>query len=111
MTEYIVSWSAYGPSGRIQAETQEAATRYVEEQLWSCGLETQVMSWASTDPSEPWQGQFVILRSPVKRYGDMASFGVCVYPVGVTSFYDRQRDMLEAKKAVDLTQEIAHANQ
>lgn len=111
MLEFIVSWSAYGPSGRIQAETQEQATRFVEESLWRCGLETQVLLWTPTDPSPRWDGQFVILRSPVKRYGDMASFGVCVYPVGVTSFYDRQRDMLEAKKAVDLTQEIAHANQ
>ena len=111
MTEFIVSWSAFGPSGRIQAESQEAATRFVEEQLWRCGLETQVLQWKPDDPSEQWAGQFVILRSPVKRYGDMASFGVCVYPVGVTSFYDRQRDMLEAKKAVETTQEIVNANQ
>ena len=111
MTEFIVSWSAYGPSGRIQAESQEAATRFVEEQLWRCGLETQVLVWTPNDPCVRWEGQFVILRSSVKRYGDMASFGVCVYPVGVISFYDRQRDVLEAKKAVSETQEIVHANQ
>ena len=111
MQEFIVSWSAYGPSGRIQADSQELATRFVEEQLWRCGLETQVLQWTPTDPGEPWEGHFVILRSSVKRYGDMASFGVCVYPVGVTSFYDRQRDQLEAQRAVTATQEIAHANQ
>ena len=109
MAEYIVSWSAYGPSGRIQADSQEMATRFVEGRLWDCGLETKVVVFERTDPSAKWDGHFVILRSAVKRYGDMASFGVCVYPVGHTSFYDRQRDQLEAQKAVRETQEITHA--
>lgn len=111
MSEYIVSWSAYGPSGRIHAESQEMATRFVEGRLWDCGLETQVRVWEKSDPTQKWDGHFVILRSPVKRYGDMASFGVCVYPVGGTSFYDKQRDQLEAQKAVTETREIQHANQ
>lgn len=92
MSEFIVSWSAYGPSGRIQAETQELATRCVEEHLWALGLETKV------ERQDAFEGHFIILRSPVKRYGDMASFGVCVYEVGEKSFYDWQREILEAKK-------------
>lgn len=97
MPEFIVSWSAYGPSGRIEADTQIAATRHVEECLWGTGLETAVMYGQpeSLDPLQKFDGDFIVIKSKVKRYGDMASFGVCVYEVGGTSFYDRQRDQLE----------------
>lgn len=106
MMEFIVSWSAYGPSGRIEATTQELATRMVEEHLWALGLETQVLTWTPADPVAQWDGHFVILRSTEKRYGDMASFGVCVYEVGQKSFYDVQRERLETHK-----QEVARAAQ
>ena len=104
MTEFIVSWSAYGPSGRIQALNQAEATAFVRRQLEAVGVGTKV------DSNGEYAGDFIVLHSLVRRYGDMASFGVCVYPVGGTSFYDKQRDQLEAQKSVRETQEIANAN-
>ena len=105
MPEFIVSWSAYGPSGRLTADTLELATRYVEEHLWALGLETKVQSGQG-------DGHFVVIKSPVKRYGDMASFGICVYEVGQTSFYDLQREALDHKhkqqEAYDAEASIEH---
>ena len=100
MSEYIVSWSAYGPSGRIQADSQEAATRFVEEQLWKLGLETvrYHQSDVTCDPLNLWDGHVIVIKSSVKRYGDMASFCVCVYAVGQKSFYDVQREIEKIQK-------------
>ena len=100
MSEYIVSWSAYGPSGRIHAESQEAATRFVEEQLWKLGLETvrYHQHAGMCDPLNLWDGHVIVIKSSVKRYGDMASFAVCVYAVGERSFYDEQRVVLDDQK-------------
>lgn len=98
MLEFIVSWSAYGPSGRIEAETQDEATVLVRAQLELLGLDTEVRR------EDAFAGDFVILRSRVKRYGDMASFGVCVYPVGGHSWYDADREQRQLMAA----QEGAH---
>lgn len=99
--QFIISWSAYGPSGRIEAENQERATFFVREQLEKVGVGTVA------DRQPEYDGDFIVLHSPVRRYGDMASFGVCVYPVGGKSFYDHQRDQLELKKL----QEEHHATE
>lgn len=99
MPEFIVSWSAYGPSGRLQADSQEICTKYVRDHLEAVGLATNLESGQG-------DGDFIVIKSPAKRYGDRASFGVCVYEVGGRSFYDIQRDALEFKSKEDI-----HANE
>ena len=93
MPEFVISWSPYGPSGRLWAESQAGATQEVVRVLRQLGLETEITEHAAFD------GQAIILRSPVKRYGDMASFAVCVYPVGGPSFYDAAREQDLAQKS------------
>ena len=105
MPEFIVSWSAYGPSGRLQASSQSEATRSIQEHLWAMGLEATVHYDRTMPGLGEWEGDFIILKSLVKRYGDMASFGVCVYEVGQRSFYDAQREVLELQRM----QEASHA--
>ncbi len=95
MPDFIVSWSAYGPSGRLQAASQDDATAQVQQALTARGLATEATR------EDAFDGEAVILRSAVKRYGDMSSFAVCVYPVGGRSFYDAQRDQVERLKAQD----------
>ena len=109
MPEFIVSWSPYGPSGRIQAASHADAVNNVAEDLRFFGLATEVIAYNSAlDQLETqWDGHCIIIRSPVKRYGDMGSFIVCVYAVGERSFYDVQREQIEAKKA----QEVSDAHQ
>ena len=75
-------------------------------ELWALGLEATVHYDRTMPGLGEWEGDFIILKSLVKRYGDMASFGVCVYEVGQKSFYDAQREVLEIQR---LTQEASHA--
>ena len=61
--------------------------------LEALGLKTEVRQ------DERFAGDFVIIKSRIPRYGDMASFGVCVYPIGERSFYDADREQRERLKA------------
>src|SRR5438105_2521938 len=99
MPEFIIRWSPYGPSGRIEAPSQDQATQWVVYQLTQLGLETEITEHAD------YAGQAVVLRSPVKRYGDRGSVLVCVYPLGGRSWYDAAREHNEKMKAAD-AQEI-----
>ena len=102
MPEFIVSWSAYGPSGRIEAVDQLTATKMVVTHLVMVGLQVAVYEGIALhceEPSHQYDGDMIVIKSRVPRYGDMASFAVCVYPVGGHSWYDTQRDEDLARKA------------
>src|SRR5205823_4701054 len=91
--EFIVSWSAYGPSGRLQADDQTEATRAVRQALEGLGLHLRV----ERDPA--FAGEVLVIKSKIPRYGDMGSFLVCVYPLGGRSWYDAAREQDQALKA------------
>lgn len=105
MAEFIVSWSPYGPSGRIQAEDGAAAAMQVVQGLQQLGLQCEVFTPLDAQASD-WQGRWITICSPVKRYGDSSSFGICVYAPGQISFYDRRREYLEAQQDLAMASKV-----
>lgn len=104
MTEFIISWGPYGPSGRVQADNLDHASAMVHGALETLGLYVVARHLPNTetpsdDPMMPWEGAVLVMESPVKRYGDQGQVRVAVYHSTKTSYFDKQRCKMEADKA------------
>ena len=92
---FVCSWGPYGPSGRIEAETLDVASKYVHELLEAFGLQIVARHLPPLDETG-WTGAVLLAASPVKRYGDMNKLAVSLCEVGQASYWDWQRKQKQA---------------
>ena len=100
MSAFIHSWSPYGPSGFIEAETLDDACAGLHNIIELLGMQVTARHLPpedGSDPMMPWEGCVLVVRSQTPRYGDNAQLRVAVYERGQTSYHDSCRRKLEAQ--------------
>ena len=101
MSTFIHTWSPYGPSGMIEADTLDEACTAVHSVIELLGMRVTARHLPpedGSDPMMPWSGAVLVVRSQTPNYGDNAQLRIAVYAAGQDSYFDQCRRKLEVGK-------------